>query len=300
LLYPRAKTEIVQKDGLSTRDCRYRVYDGGVFTEVRGDIELFYARDADALGMLSEGDARLAFIGSDKLSELGLGGVVTEVSAMDSIPMRCRLALMGTRAAVRDIPTQLGTGELLTVATSYPLTLERFAQEEQLNLVVTKVPTGGVEAYARTGRTDLAFDIVSSGATQRDNDLLIYREGDPLSLKVIDGVSYQPDQSSSDLETDLLKVAMTYFQRIRQARRSTESEDSYTVRLLRDPNLLTKKLGEEFAEFMQAALRQTPSKRELRSEGADLLYVMGLCLARSGVTIEEVVSEDIRRNKNEL
>lgn len=249
------------------------------------------------LEMLASEDAQLAFLGSDKSGELQAEGRLSDLSVVESVTMDCRLALMGPRRNIRDVPTQLGKGDVLTVATSYPLTLEAFAREQSLNLVVTATPSGGAEAFARSGRTDLTFDIVDSGVTQRDNDLLIYREGDKLRLDVLDAATYKPSLLIDELACGLRGVADTYFERLRQSRLPATDDDSYTVKLLRDQNALTKKLGEEFAEFLQAALRKRPSKTELRSEGADLLYAVGLVLLRDGVTIEEVLKEDIRRNQ---
>lgn len=262
-------------------------------------MTLQYARDNVAVELLSGGEVDLAFIGDDKLGEWQESGRITEVSIVDSMPMDCRFVLAGASKAVRDIPTQLGMGDLLTVATGYPKLLERYAREQGLNLAVTYTPEGGCEAFAALGKTDLVFDITQSGDTLRDNSLLVYREGDLLNLEVIDGATLACQQYPDPLRNSVERIGRTYFERVRQARRQSVSDDtpSYTRELLGDPNKVIKKLGEEFAEFMQAYLRQPSSRDELVNEAADLFYAMGLALATKGISPLDVIDKDVARNQ---
>jgi phosphoribosyl-ATP pyrophosphohydrolase/phosphoribosyl-AMP cyclohydrolase len=73
-------------------------------------------------------------------------------------------------------------------------------------------------------------------------------------------------------------------------RRAAERpEGSYTVRLLDDPNLRIKKLGEETAELIQALVQgDGPRATE---EAADLLYHTLTALLAAGATVEEVLQE---------
>lgn len=277
--------------------CKYRRCHGGVFTAQVGNISLLYVRDNVGMELLSSGEADIAFLGDDKLGEWQADGRVSDASVVDSVPQDCRFVLAGPRSAVRAIPTQLGTGDLLTVATGYPKLLEAFARERGLNLATTYMPEGGCEGFAASGKTDLVFDIAQSGDTLRDNDLLIYREGDKLSLEVLDGVSYAEASPQDQLEAGLEQIAKAYFERVRQARQPAAPDDSYTVGLLRDPNKLTKKIGEEFGEFLQELFAARPDRARLIGEAADLKYAVDLALAIRGVDPVEVVREDIRRNQ---
>lgn len=247
--------------------------------------------------LLSTGEADIAFLGDDKLGEWQADGRISDASVIDSVPQECRFVLAGPRSAVRTIPTQLGMGDLLTVATGYPGLLEAFARERGLNLAVTYTPEGGCEGFAASGKTDLVFDIALSGDTLRDNDLLVYREGDRLNLEVLDGVSYSAATSQGQLEVASERIAKLYFERVRQARQPAAPDDSYTIELLRDPNKLTKKLGEEFAEFLQEVCAATPDRDRLIGEAADLKYVADLALAVKGIDPTEVAREDVRRNQ---
>lgn len=73
------------------------------------------------------------------------------------------------------------------------------------------------------------------------------------------------------------------------ARARERPEGSYTVRLLDDPNLRIKKLGEETAELIQALVqRDGPRATE---EAADLLYHALAALLAEGVTLDDLLHE---------
>jgi phosphoribosyl-ATP pyrophosphohydrolase/phosphoribosyl-AMP cyclohydrolase len=70
-------------------------------------------------------------------------------------------------------------------------------------------------------------------------------------------------------------------------------EGSYTVRLLDDPNLRVKKLGEETAELIQALVQgDGPRATE---EAADLLYHALAALLAGGVPLDDLLHELERR-----
>lgn len=250
---------------------------------------------------MSEGEASRIFLGSDKCDELRASGQLVDMSVEDVVPMNCRLAFMCMDDEQKNVEEKLDAGgEGLTVATSYPNLLKKYAAEEGLDIVLARTVEGGVEAFGRTAkkslRTDMVFDIVNTGDTQRDNTLVVCRETGQLQLNVIDALTLCEQPNVDELRMSIRAVAATYAQRAMQAQRPPDATDSYTVQLLRSRNRLTKKFGEESAEFLQAVLRAEPTTDELISEGADMLYVMGLWLARNGVSIEDVIDEDIRRN----
>ena len=73
------------------------------------------------------------------------------------------------------------------------------------------------------------------------------------------------------------------------ARARERPEGSYTVRLLDDPNLRVKKLGEENAELIQALVQQDGPRAV--EEAADLLYHTLAALLAGGMTLEELLGE---------
>lgn len=77
--------------------------------------------------------------------------------------------------------------------------------------------------------------------------------------------------------------------RILAARAAASPEESYTARLVADPQRAAKKFGEEAVEAVIAAAAD--DRAALVSESADVLYhLLALLLAR-GVALDEVMAE---------
>jgi phosphoribosyl-ATP pyrophosphohydrolase len=72
-------------------------------------------------------------------------------------------------------------------------------------------------------------------------------------------------------------------------RKGGDPTASYTAKLLADPSLAAKKLGEEAVETVIAAVAQEPDA--LASESADLLYHWLVLLAASGVSLDAVAEK---------
>lgn len=73
------------------------------------------------------------------------------------------------------------------------------------------------------------------------------------------------------------------------SRKGGDPAASYTAKLLADPSLAAKKLGEEAVETVIAAVAQGPDA--LASESADLLYHWLVLLAASGVSLDAVADK---------
>ncbi len=76
-------------------------------------------------------------------------------------------------------------------------------------------------------------------------------------------------------------------------RAQSRTADSYTARLLADPNVAGKKLGEESVELAVAISRGR--RAEIVGEAADLLYHALVACRGAGVTLGEVLAELARR-----
>lgn len=72
------------------------------------------------------------------------------------------------------------------------------------------------------------------------------------------------------------------------ARRSADTGGSYTARLLADPALAAKKLGEEAVELVIAAIAE--DNEALAKESADLIYHWLVLLAARGVSTDAVAA----------
>jgi phosphoribosyl-ATP pyrophosphohydrolase len=73
------------------------------------------------------------------------------------------------------------------------------------------------------------------------------------------------------------------------SRRGADPSDSWTAKLLADPELAGKKLIEEAAEAVEAA--RSGDKDHVAAEGADVLYHLLALLAAAGVSPDEVAAK---------
>ena len=73
------------------------------------------------------------------------------------------------------------------------------------------------------------------------------------------------------------------------SRKGGDPAASYTAKLLADPALAAKKLGEEAVETVIAAVAQGPDA--IASESADLLYHWLVLLAASDVSLDAVADK---------
>jgi phosphoribosyl-ATP pyrophosphohydrolase len=73
-----------------------------------------------------------------------------------------------------------------------------------------------------------------------------------------------------------------------ESRKGGDPAASYTARLLADPSLAAKKLGEEAVEAVIAATQG--DKAALAAESADLIYHWLVVLAAAGVSLDAVAA----------
>lgn len=83
--------------------------------------------------------------------------------------------------------------------------------------------------------------------------------------------------------------------RIFEDRKQTQCESSYTYKLLRNRNLLLKKVAEESAEVVLAA--KDKRRDEVIYEAADLIYHLLVLLYDEGITIQDIYKELEGRRK---
>lgn len=74
-----------------------------------------------------------------------------------------------------------------------------------------------------------------------------------------------------------------------ESRKGGDAAASYTAKLLADPSLAAKKLGEEAIEAVIAAAQG--DKAALAAESADLIYHWLVVLAAAGVSLDEVAAK---------
>ena len=71
-----------------------------------------------------------------------------------------------------------------------------------------------------------------------------------------------------------------------ESRKGGNAATSYTAKLLADPSLAAKKLGEEVIEAVIAATQG--DKAALAAESADLIYHWLVVLASAGVSLDDL------------
>ncbi|MGZ6017989.1 MAG: phosphoribosyl-ATP diphosphatase [Phenylobacterium sp.] len=74
-----------------------------------------------------------------------------------------------------------------------------------------------------------------------------------------------------------------------ESRKGGDPAQSYTARLLADPALAAKKLGEEAVETVIAATQG--DKAAIAAESADVIYHWLVVLAAAGVPLDEVAAK---------
>lgn len=83
--------------------------------------------------------------------------------------------------------------------------------------------------------------------------------------------------------------------RVFEERKATESSSSYTWKLLRNRNLLLKKIAEESSEVILAA--KDKSREQIVYEAGDLLYHLMVLLYDEGITMDDIHRELEGRRK---
>ena len=77
------------------------------------------------------------------------------------------------------------------------------------------------------------------------------------------------------------------------SRRGADPSESWTSKLLHDPDLAAKKFGEEAVEAVIEAVAGAPTR--LTEEAADVLYHLLVMCAARGVTLADMEAELARR-----
>lgn len=137
----------------------------------------------------------------------------------------------------------------------------------------------------------------TSGNLQKCIELMTDCDGDALLARVEQtGVACHTGTYSCFFKEPLRpEDIVSELWRVFDDRKREGSESSYTVKLLRDRNLLLKKIGEESAEVILAA--KDGKRDEMVYEAGDLLYHLMVLLYDEGITMEDIYKELEGRRK---
>jgi len=145
----------------------------------RKDVRLIVVRASDAPTYVQHGAADIGIAGRDVLAEHGGAGLY---QPLDLGIARCRMVVAVRRGF--DYQAAVRQGARLKVATKYvQITREHFsAKGVHVDLIRLY---GSMELAPIVGLADAIVDLVASGRTLRDNDLVSVEEIMPVSARLI-------------------------------------------------------------------------------------------------------------------
>ena len=126
-------------------------------------LEIFYLRNGDIPQYLKDGVVDAAIIGENVLAEKA-----TDILKLEKLGFsKCRVSIAIPKGVSYENVSDL---EGKQIATSYPNTVNRFLEENNINASI-HVINGSVEIAPNIGLADAIMDIVSSGSTLFKNNL---------------------------------------------------------------------------------------------------------------------------------
>ena len=126
-------------------------------------LEIFFLRNGDIPQYLKDGVVDVAIIGENVLSEKA-----TDIPKLEKLGFsKCRVSIAIPKGEKYESICDL---EGKQIATSYPNTVNRFLEENNINASI-HVINGSVEIAPNIGLADAIVDIVSSGSTLFKNNL---------------------------------------------------------------------------------------------------------------------------------
>ncbi len=164
----------IQKSGRLNEESLKLIKDCGINFEIYRDqlkvisknypIEIYFLRNGDIPKYLNDGVVDLAIIGENNLIEQGYQLKIIEKLGFS----KCRVSL----AVPSDFKYKsINDLNNIRIATSYPNILRKFLKKEDINADL-HIINGSVEISPSIGLSDAICDIVSSGSTLFENNLV--------------------------------------------------------------------------------------------------------------------------------
>ncbi|WP_396178133.1 ATP phosphoribosyltransferase [Flavobacterium sp.] len=192
------------------KECGIKFPNGGgkLITEATNfPIEILFLRDDDIPQYVEQKVADIGIIGENVLVETAKQIETVEKLGFSS----CRLSL----AVPKEIQyTDLSYFNGKKVATSYPVILENYFQQNNIQAIIEFI-SGSVEIAPGIGLADGICDIVSSGSTLRSN-----------GLKEVENVMYSQAVlvASEDLDFEKNQILQKLLFRIRSVQKAKENK----------------------------------------------------------------------------
>ena len=152
-----------------------------IFENPEKGIRYFWVKPSDVAIYVERGAADLGIVGKDILLEYE-----PEVYELLDLKMgACRMAVAGKKDFIDPL------GQTLKVATKFPNIAQNYYSGKCRDIDIIHL-NGSIELAPILGLSHVIVDIVETGTTLKENDLVVYEEIVPISARLIANVaSYQ-------------------------------------------------------------------------------------------------------------
>lgn len=148
-----------------------------IFVNEELGLKIFLAKTSDVPTYVEHGAADIGVVGKDTMMEEDRN--IYEM--LDLNLGKCKMAVAG----LPEMREKMDKCHTLRVATKYPkIATDYFYHQKQQTVEIIKL-NGSVELAPIVGLSDVIVDIVESGATLKENGLVVLEEICPLSARVI-------------------------------------------------------------------------------------------------------------------
>lgn len=201
-------TSLLKRSGL-----RFRIDENSLLVKVENmPIDLLLVRDDDIPTLIFDRVCDGGIVGDNVLTEQALARPTKRYQRIMGLDMcRCRLAI----AIPEEKPFQnAGSLEAKTIATSYPLLLQKYLDDNRVNANILNI-SGSVEITPGLAMADAICDLVSTGRTLQDHQL---REVE--SIYDSEAVFIAADKAFSEAQNSILNLLSERFKGVIKARDS--------------------------------------------------------------------------------
>lgn len=157
-----------------------------IFENPEKNVRYFWVKPSDVAIYVERGAADLGIVGKDILLEYA-----PDVYELLDLNMgKCRMAVAGKKDFREPV------GKTLKVATKFPNIAQRYYSGKCRDIDIIHL-NGSIELAPILGLSHVIVDIVETGATLRENDLMVYEGIVPISARLIANVAaYQFKEQS--------------------------------------------------------------------------------------------------------
>ncbi|KEQ29392.1 ATP phosphoribosyltransferase [Pedobacter antarcticus] len=193
--------EILKNCGLSFENYKSSL----ISTVTNFPLEILFLRDDDIPEYVQDGIADLGIVGENVIHEVN-----ADVTYLQKLGFgKCTLKIaIPNESEMTDISQLEGKA----IATSYPVILEKYLKDNEVNAVVRTI-SGSVEIGPGLGLSDAICDIVSTGGTLKSNGLKPFAE-------VMNSEAVMICSKGTELNEDVIEL----LQRIRSVLRAKENK----------------------------------------------------------------------------